>query len=69
MASRQAKPSRASDVPLALDRVAALAMTQVMLTWFVLCGSDPSLGSRPNGWHRRRNRLMLQTARGCGSGR
>jgi hypothetical protein len=28
MASRQAKPSRASDVLLALDRVAALAMTQ-----------------------------------------
>jgi hypothetical protein len=32
MASRQAKPSRASGVPLALDRVAALAMTQFMLT-------------------------------------
>jgi hypothetical protein len=32
MASRQAKPSSASDVPLALDRVAALAMTQFMLT-------------------------------------
>jgi hypothetical protein len=32
MASRQAKPSRASDVPLVLDRVAALAMTQFMLT-------------------------------------
>ena len=30
MASRQAKPSRTSDVPLALDRVAALAMTASM---------------------------------------